>query len=63
MGCQCEPTIKPVERTRAQAAGADSGYQILHRRGCPLGELAYKLNRVGILPQYWVKVPDPRCRR
>lgn len=63
IGCTCEPTVTSIDRERVKAVGANVGYQIRHRVGCPLGEFAYALNRAGIVPQSWSQVPDPRCRR
>lgn len=61
MGCECTPTIRGATPERIQAVGAVDGLMIRHQRGCPLGEAAYQLNLIGIVPDYWTTTT--RCGR
>lgn len=63
MGCDCDPAIRGAAPERIKEVGAVDGLMIRHERGCPLGDVTYEYNLLGIVPAIWAPAPSTGCER
>lgn len=62
-GCDCTPKLATVDSRRVRSVGATYGFDVRHKRGCPLGDAAYQLNLIGIIPLVVSPTTDTECQR